>query len=57
MKLWHPMWEVSGSGPGCQCGYRSGDIRSYEKPVWEVSGSGPGCQSGYRSGDLQCMKL
>ena len=20
------MWEVSGSGPGCQSGYRSGDI-------------------------------
>ena len=42
-----PVWEVSGSGPGCQSGYRSVDT-----PVREVSGSFPGCQSGYRSGDL-----
>ena len=21
-----PQWEVSGSGPGCQSGYRSGDL-------------------------------
>ena len=21
-----PVWEVSGSGPGCQSGYRSGDL-------------------------------
>ena len=21
-----PMWEVSGAGPGCQSGYRSGDL-------------------------------
>ena len=21
-----PLWEVSGSGPGCQSGYRSGDL-------------------------------
>ena len=41
------MWEVSGSGPGCQSGYRSGDLWSYDTPVWEVSGSGPGCQSVY----------
>ena len=47
-----PVWEVSGSGPGCQSGYRIGDLCSYDTPVWEVSGSGPGCQSGYRSGDL-----
>ena len=20
------VWEVSGSGPGCQCGYSSGDL-------------------------------
>ena len=46
------MVEVSGSGPGCQSGYRSGDLLSYDTPGWEVSGSGPGCQSGYRSGDL-----
>ena len=25
--------EVSGSGPGCQSGYRSGDLRSYDTPV------------------------
>ena len=31
------MWEVIGSGPGCQSGYRSGDLRSYDTPVWEVS--------------------
>ena len=42
----------SGSGPGCQSGYRSDDLLSYDRPVWEVSGSGPGCQSGYRSDDL-----
>ena len=47
-----PVWTVSGSGPGCQSGYRSGDLRSYDTSVWEVSGSGPGCQSGYRSGEL-----
>ena len=46
------MWEVSGLGPGCQSGYMSGDLRSYDTPVWEVSGLGPGCQSGYMSGDL-----
>ena len=46
------MWEVSGSGPGCQSGYRSGYLWSYDTPVWEVSGVGPGCQSVYRSGDL-----
>ena len=23
------MWEVSGSGAGCQSGYRSGDLLSY----------------------------
>ena len=40
------------TGPGCQIGYRSDDLSSYNTPVWEVSGSGPGCQSGYRSGDL-----
>ena len=33
------MWEVSGSGPGCQSGYRTGDLLSYGTPVWEVSGS------------------
>ena len=42
------MWEVSGSGSGCQSGYRSGDLLSYDTPVWEVSGSGSSCQSGYR---------
>ena len=26
------MWEVSGSGPGCQSRYRSGDL-SYDTPV------------------------
>ena len=46
------MWEVSGSGPGCQSGYMSGDLSRYDAPVGEVSGSGPGYQSGYRSGDL-----
>ena len=25
---------TSGSGPGCQSGYRSGDLLSYETPVW-----------------------
>ena len=44
--------EVSGSGPGYQCVYRSGDICRCDTPVWEVSGSGHGCLSGYRSGDL-----
>ena len=38
--------------PGCQSGYRSGDLQNYDTQLWEVSGSGPGCQSGYRSGDL-----
>ena len=47
-----PVWEVSGSGPGCQSGYRSDDLSSNDTPVCDVSGSGPGCQSGYRSGDL-----
>ena len=46
------MWEVGGSGPGCQSGYRRGDLLSYDTLVWEVSGSGPDCQSGCRSGDL-----
>ena len=41
MKLWHPVWEVSGSGPGCQSGYRSGDLRSCDTPVREVSGQVP----------------
>ena len=26
--------EVSGPGPGCQGGYRSGDLWSYDTPVW-----------------------
>ena len=43
-KAVHLVLEVSGSGSGCQSGYRSGDLRSYDTPVWEVSGSGPGCQ-------------
>ena len=38
--------------PGCQSGYRSGDLLSYYTPVCEVSVSGPGCRSGYTSGDL-----
>ena len=46
------MWEVSGSGPGCQSGYRSGDLGSYNTPVREVNSPGPGCHSGYMSGDL-----
>ena len=46
------MWDVSGSGPGCQSVYRSGDLRSYDAPVWEVSLSGRDCMSGYRSGKL-----
>ena len=46
------MWEVSGSGPGYQSGYRAGELGSHDTSVWEVSGSGPGYQSGYRSGDL-----
>ena len=46
------MWEVSGSGPDSQSGYKSGDICRYDTPEWEVSGSGPCCQSGYWSGDL-----
>ena len=37
---------------GCQSGYRSGDLRTYDTQVWQVRGSRPGCQSGYRSGDL-----
>ena len=28
-----PSVEVSGSGPGCQNGYRSGDLWSYDFPV------------------------
>ena len=52
MKLLHPLWEVSASGPGCQSGYMSGDLSSYDTRVWEVSGLGPGCESGYRRGDL-----
>ena len=28
------MWEVSGLGPGCQRGYRSGDLSSYDTTVW-----------------------
>ena len=47
-----PGCEVSDSGPGCQSGYRRGDLWRYDTPMWEVSGSGPGCQSGYRSDDL-----
>ena len=47
-----PVWEVSGSGPGCQSGYRNDDLISNDIPVWEVSGSGPGCHSGYSCGDL-----
>ena len=46
------MWEVSGSDPGCQSEYRSGDLLSYDTTMWEVIGSGPVCQSGYKSGDL-----
>ena len=37
---------------GCQSGYRSGDLWSYEIPVWEVCGSVPDCQSGYCQGNL-----
>ena len=48
----YPVWEVSGSDPGCQSGHRSGDLLSCDTLVWEVSGSRPGCQSGYKSGDL-----
>ena len=33
-----PMWEVSGSVSGCQSGYMSGEIRSYDTPLWDVSG-------------------
>ena len=43
------MKKVSGSGPGCQSGYRSDDLWSYDTPVWDVSGSLPGCQGEYRS--------
>ena len=46
-----PVREVSGSGPGYQSGYRSGDLGSYDNPVWDVSVLVPGYQSGYRSGD------
>ena len=45
------VWEVCDSGPGCQSGYRRGDLRSYDKLVM-VSGSGPGCQNGHRSSHL-----
>ena len=38
---------VSGSVPGCQSGYKSGD----PPRMGCVSGSVPGCQSGYKSGD------
>ena len=24
------MWKISGLGPGCQSGYRSGDLRNYD---------------------------
>ena len=46
------MWEVSGPGPGCQSGYRSGDLLSCDTPGLDVSGSGPGCPSRENSGDL-----
>ena len=39
-----PVWEVSGLGPCCYSGYRSGDLSSYDTPVWEVSGPCAGCQ-------------
>ena len=32
------LWEVSGSGLGCQSGYRIGDLLRYDTPVFEVSG-------------------
>ena len=55
------MWEVSGSGSGCQSVYRSGDLWSYDTPVWEVSGSSPGVRiyigvMTYKAMTLQCVR-
>ena len=52
MKLCNPSVGGKWFRYGCQSGYKSGDLLSFETTVWEVSGSGPGCQSGYRRCDL-----